>query len=220
MTGWMLCALYALASAALVNGTAIETRADVEVSDGSVFEVTTHYVHPRRALYHARYPDGREALLEFEGEQYWQDDGTGRRPAEPSRMLREFILGHQVHAYLLDFEAMAGRALACQELTVGGEVQNGLTVRDGEHARSLLPCGGRPERMVFEHGDTRVELTFADFRDHQDHDLPFTVVIDDGERQFTYRYWHVELALTGRADSPPADDQPGFEDDVESAGDP
>jgi hypothetical protein len=165
----------------------VETMANVEVSDGLTYSASTEFHYPNEAGFYREYAD-RTVRLKMTGDQYWRDEGDGLVPFEGDIVTREFILGHQVHAWLIDFDGLSGSGPSCEEISVDGEVVSARHVSHDRFPKSLVPCEGRPEMLIMGYDETQVTLRFMDWREQQGRELPFTVSFDDGSRIFTYRY--------------------------------
>ena len=168
-------------------GFSVSTNARVEVSGGEMYSTKTLYVHPGRATFHRKYTD-RVITLRVDDGKFWRDDGQGETPMEGSEANKEFILGHQVHAWLLHFDALSGGKSSCQDVEIFGKTTRGIRVEHEQFSKTLIPCEGRPVYLYMQFDDIQVQISFLDWREHQGVELPFVVSFNDGTRTFLYRY--------------------------------
>ncbi len=174
-----------------IDPAAIETIkavAHVTVSDGLEYDVITVIHDHQRAVFHRAYAD-REVAQGVDGKYYWEYDGT--RETEGPPRYETIVLGHQFHAQLLQFEKLNG------PLT-----EPALVDRDGVQC---LATTSEKDQTLFVDAETKqavalvyaretepdIEMTFGDWRQVQGIDLPYLVIIDDGERVFRYQYGSV-----------------------------
>lgn len=165
----------------------VSTQARVEVSGGLTYSTKTLYVHPDKATFHRKYTD-RVITLRMDDGSFWKDDGQGETPMEGSESDREFILGHQVHAWLLHFDALSGGKSSCQDVEIFGKKTRAIRVEHEQFSKTLMPCEGRPVYLYMQFGDILVQISFLDWRLHQGVELPFVVSFNDGTRTFLYHY--------------------------------
>ncbi|MEO0421313.1 MAG: hypothetical protein AAF184_03185 [Pseudomonadota bacterium] len=170
---------------------AIVAAAEVDVSDGTSFRVESFYhTMDNMAVRHA-YPEAEVRTRAIEGPLAWESvDDRVRQGDDDTKV---FALGHQFHALLLEFTSLVPDAV-------------GTVVAFGEDAqpalRGRLPYGGsvslvganeRPLGMVLRTpDDTTVRATFSDWRQLDDLALPYDMVLDDGERTFSYRFSFID----------------------------
>ena len=165
----------------------VSTNARVEVSGGEMYSAKILYVHPGKATFHRKYKD-RVITLRIDDGNFWRDDGDGETAMEGSESNREFILGHQVHAWLLHFDALSGGKSSCQDVEIVGKKTRGIRLEHEQFSKILIPCEGRPVYLYMQFGDTMVQISFLDWRVHQGVELPFVVSFNDGTRTFLYHY--------------------------------
>lgn len=165
----------------------VSTKARVEVSGGLQFSTRTLYVHPDKATFHRKYSD-RVITLRMDDGKFWRDEGDGEAPMAGSESDREFILGHQVHAWLLHFDALSGGKSGCQDVEIFGKNTRAIRVEHEKFSKMLMPCEGRPVYLYMQFGDIQVQISFSDWRMHQGIELPFRVSFNDGTRTFLYFY--------------------------------
>lgn len=168
-------------------GFSVSTIARVEVSGGLMYSTKTLYVHPDKATFHRKYTD-RVITLRMDDGNFWRDDGQGETPMEGSESDREFILGHQVHAWLLHFDVLSGGKSSCQDVEIFGKKTRAIHVEHEQFSKTLMPCEGRPVYLYMQFGDILVQISFLDWRVHQGVELPFVVSFNDGTRTFLYHY--------------------------------
>ena len=172
---------------------AIKTTAKVEVSDGSHFDTETFYQSTEfSAIRHIR--DDTQ-LVAVEGPFSWLN--RGEKSQTGGENLKQFALGHQFHALLLDFDKVVS----------GIEEKSGVQLQGGNHRGKGggYPYGGEiilvhddaephPKGLVLTLPETpRMEITFNDWRKQDGTSLPFAIEIDDGSRVFSYTYTRVEI---------------------------
>lgn len=205
MRRWIILISLALVSGAPIafaydacSPLAIETRANVAVSDGSVFRTETRFHAAEGSAFTQRTGDG-ETLIVVEGPFSWtRADDTVSAGTEFHKL---FALGHQFHAFLLHFEAIAENVEETGEVGFLGDLR---AARSGDYpygGRVHLVSGdseNRPLGLLFEFPDIpAISVVFDDWRDHAGTDLPFALEIDDGTRQFTYAY--TDIAIENRS---------------------
>jgi ketosteroid isomerase-like protein len=174
------------------SGRAILTVADVAVSDGSSFK-TESYFHSKdaAAIRHIR---DDEQIVAVEGPLSWISSGDKSQLG--SGFFKVFALGHQYHAFLLHFDEIVANSRVTERLDFRGNVHRALS---GDY-----PYGGtvhlvegaaqeRPLGLLFEFpGSAAIAVSFSDWRNAGDAELPFRAEIDDGERVFDYRYSSID----------------------------
>ncbi|MEM9386365.1 MAG: hypothetical protein AAGA68_15005 [Pseudomonadota bacterium] len=170
---------------------AIVAAAQVDVSDGTSFRVESFYhTMDNMAVRHA-YPQAEVRTRAIEGPLAWEsvDDRVGLGDDDT----KVFAFGHQFHALLLEFSRVVPDAV-------------GTVVAFGEDAqparRGRLPYGGslalvgaseRPLGMVLRlPDDTTLRATFSDWRQLDGVALPYDMIVDDGERTFSYRFSFID----------------------------
>lgn len=170
----------------------IRTRAEVTVSDGLTYVAETLLHDPQRAIFRLTYPD-RTLTLGVEGRYIWTYDGT--QETEASAFTEQVVLGHQVHAHLLFFDRLYSDYSAPQPATFAGEPSLYVSSRSPDRSTKLYYTqAGHPQGLEFVY-DTRppIVFSFSDWQPVEGIRLPFAVSIDDGERQFQYRYTDVRF---------------------------
>lgn len=171
----------------------ITAAASVEVSDGSSFATQSYYQSPEfAAIHHIR--ENKQWVV-AEGPLAWFSRSD--KPQLGGQMLKQFALGHQFHALLLDFEQMVSDIRDIEELQFRGAAHRG---RSGAypHGGELILVHEEGERkpagMVMMIPETpRMEITFGDWREQGGMSLPFHVEIDDGQQVFKYSYSEVKV---------------------------
>lgn len=184
----------ALASDACAVG-AIETAADVSVSDGSTFSVQSLF-QSKDAAAHRQISAASEMLISTEGPIGWVriDDATVAATASH----KQFALGHQFHALLLHFDDIVENP---RDSSVVKFIDRERRARTGD-----LPYGGvahliqgdiddRAAGMVFEFPNAAAPIIviFKDWRTVDGIPAPFAIEIDDGERLFKYQYVQIDI---------------------------
>jgi hypothetical protein len=171
----------------------ITSRASVTVSDGLLYRVTTVYRDQHHALFHRIYPE-RVVTQVVDGDAVWQRLGSERTPG--NAFVELLVLGHQFHAQLLwpdqffvDSETEASIDPDCQcQISVATD-RFGNVVR----LRQALESGLTTGNITQIKDGPRIDYQFSDWREVSGRQLPFTILIDDGERRFEYRFEEVRL---------------------------
>ena len=171
--------------------TAVHATAAVTVSDGLTYDSITVYEGPDRASFKRVYAD-RTVAHRVDGEKVWQVEADSE--TEVDSFYGMFVMGHQIQAQILFFDQIHPDATEpaparfdaedCLAITAGGEFSWRLY-----YAEDGRPLGMRLPR---EEG-APVVYRFEDWRGIGGVTLPFAVFIDDGERQFEYRFTEVEI---------------------------
>lgn len=172
----------------------IRAAADVTVSDGLRFRVETWFRTPGEAA--IRFHRDSGSTIAVEGGLAWSSNEGEARLAPDSA--HAFVLGHQYHAFIRDFAGMVENPEPVEGVTFAGKHLSGTSGRlpFGESAYLLRaadsdrPAGFRLDRP----GREPIEAEFFDWRNRPGGDLPFRIVIDDGEREFEYRYTRVDVS--------------------------
>lgn len=177
----------------------ISASADVTVSDGLTYSTNSVYHDPQRAIFHITYPD-RILTQGVEGRYLWTFDGTTEQEGSP--FVETFVLGHQFHAQILFFDRL--RPNLSSPSAGQFEGQDGLVVTsatEGSTAHFYYNPDGLPLGMelMFTEGPSIV-FRFEDWRSVDGFTLPFGIWIDDGERQFQYRYTDIRFNAGSLAD--------------------
>ncbi|MEO0971494.1 MAG: nuclear transport factor 2 family protein [Pseudomonadota bacterium] len=169
---------------------AIVAAAEVDVSDGSALRVESFYHSPDSlAVRHVTAKSSRFSAIE--GPVAWT--ASGEEAALGDDETRVFALAHQFHALLLDFAVLAPASQPIV-VTVNGEDQPARLGRlpYGGTVALIMP-GPRPYGLRITLPDGRlVQARFSDWRAYDGLALPYDMVIDDGERTFSYRYSYVD----------------------------
>lgn len=173
---------------------AILTSADVSVSDGTSFRTRSYFQSGEiNAIRHIRDTD---QVIAVEGPQAWVRVGDkSERGAEFHKM---FSLGHQFHAFLLNFEEIGSNIRHEQEINFAGGVRR-ATSADLPYGGAVHMVAGEqaahPVGFLLEVPDSSpISVSFRDWRNIGERELPFLVKLDDGERVFDYRFTEIDLA--------------------------
>jgi hypothetical protein len=170
----------------------VSAKADVTVSDGLTYSVTTLFHDRQRAIFRRVYQD-RTVTQGVEGRFVWSFDGQEQTEAQP--FVEEIVIGHQLHAQILFFDRLHPGAVAAEQATFGGrecmKVQS--TVTDGSWSLFFEPSGMPLGLERSRTGEAPIVFTFDDWRSVEGILLPFSIAIDDGQRQFDYRFSSVRL---------------------------
>lgn len=173
---------------------AIAAEADVEVSDGTSFQIESFF-HSKDAAAIRHISDGRQ-IITVEGPQAWLSVDGEAKPGTDFHKL--FALGHQFHAFLLYFDDLVSSSRSNDNVIFDKEIH---TAKSGEY-----PYGGvvhlihsddksRPKGLLFEFSEEAVvSVSFDDWRRVGSVDLPFSLQIDDGNQTFDYHYSKIDVA--------------------------
>ena len=176
----------------------IRAAADVTVSDGLRYRVETWFRTPREAA--IRFHRDPESTIAVEGGLAWSSNESGARLAPDSA--RAFVLGHQYHAFIRDFAGMVENPEPVEAVAFAGMRLSGTSGKLplGETVYLLQATDGeRPAGLRLDiPGREPIEAEFLDWRRREEQELPFRILIDDGEREFEYRYTSLDL----KEDSP------------------
>lgn len=171
---------------------AIHTIANVTVSDGSTYSVESFYRSGKRAA--AKFSSNGGSMHAVEGGLAWSRTAAGESLA--GDFVRDFALGHNFHALLLRFEEMVDEIERVEGVTFAGKNVSALKGLRGTGGAVYLIDGetpGRPAGLRYDVGDMVIEIAASDWREEKDAWAPYELVINDGEREFTYRFSHVDL---------------------------
>ena len=166
----------------------LATCADVKVSDGLRYSTETVFHDPQRAVFKRRYSD-RIVTQGLEGRYVWSNSGDGE--SELSTDMGDFILGHQFHAQILFYDRLH-QGLSKPEST-SFQGSSAFVVKSDSGQTSFYynesgPLGLQIQRLPSDPVTHPIVFTFEDWRNVEDFRLPFRVLIDDGEREFTYSF--------------------------------
>ncbi|QLC21647.1 hypothetical protein HFP51_05325 [Parasphingopyxis sp. CP4] len=181
-------------------GSRIVTAADVTVSDGTTYRASTEYQAPDRAEYLQQYPDmTMRFAIDGETVSVWRDgEALTRFPAG----IGIWALGHQFHAQLTSFAEINGGIIAVAAYDGEGdcpctEYRGRLSAEGmGIEGYGLVVSNqsGRAQRFFVHRQDQApVTTTFDDWRSEADRELPYRVVIDDGEDVYDFRFSSIEF---------------------------
>lgn len=175
-------------------GQVISATADVTVSDGSGFRIESFFGAADQAA--IRFVDEHDQVIAVEGDVAWVSRNGNAQTGSDAH--KSFALGHQYHALLLQFEALAVAVGRTPDVSFDGAVRTAISGEYPHGGRIHLVDGDdrrRPEGFVFEFPESpRIEVRFDDWRRLGDSDVPFRLQIDDGQRVFDYRYTDIEIA--------------------------
>lgn len=171
-------------------------HASVSVSDGLRYEVVTFYEAQDCAVFHREYPQ-RTVTMAVDGARVWQLDDNDRK--DGSAFTELFVLGHQFHALLLWPEQFfPGEELRPQL----AEDCNCLRSDNLDHfgnrvVLELDRVSGRAlanTTWIVNEGPV-IHYRYENWRRTGPHFLPYTVLIDDGSRQFRYEFHEISYEL-------------------------
>jgi hypothetical protein len=170
----------------------LSTEAMVSVSDGSGFLANTLYHDPQRAVFQQVYDDSTETRG-IEGKYFWQYDGEAEVEVDP--FFETYILGHQMHAYLLFFDHLSDSLSSLEKTNFRGNPCLQMTGW-GPNVFSIYldETNSRPIAMELHIQDNqRIQFEFEDWKPLGAYYFPHKMVIDDGERVFQYDYKTIGL---------------------------
>jgi hypothetical protein len=172
----------------------IVTSADVTVSDGSSFSTQSFFQSKSAAV--IRHIREKDQMVAVEGPYGWVRIGDSEKIG--SDFEKTFALGHQFHAFLLNFEEIVSDIRESEKISFQGKEHQALT---GDYPYGglvhMIAADGylHTPGLVFEFpGSEPIIATFSDWRSLDDLEIPFQVDIDDGQRVFSYRYTSIDTA--------------------------
>lgn len=172
---------------------AVTSIANVTVSDGRTYGVHTRFHSKNSAWMEFVRPDGTEIAVE--GPFSWVRDDKGDRLGGDFQKL--FSLGHQFTAFALFFDEIVSDSMPVESVEFGDGVYNGTigALPSGGTATMFVePTTGNPIGIRYQYPEIDpINVFFGDWRSHQGADVPFQVMIDDGEREFDYRYSEIDI---------------------------
>ncbi len=134
----------------------------------------------------------------MEGLYVWAYDG--RVETETTPYVGEIVLGHQFHAQILFFDRLHPAVGKSSETQFAGQESMTLESEDSQW-RFYYDFSGRPLGMEKSRQDeASIIFTFDDWRTVSGVSLPYEVQIDDGERQFRYRFSSITMNKGSLAD--------------------
>ena len=173
---------------------AIIAKADVDVSDGKEYALDAYFQSTKSAA--IEITEGAQSTkLALEGPFSWRRaDGEDQIADRKTGM---FILGHQFHAFLLNFEHIATETAQFTDVLFDGQPHTGTVGYIGDDAIVRLFDGDDKNPYAglrFElSDDTVVDVIFSDWKEKRGQRLPYKMRIDDQERIFEYSFKKVEV---------------------------
>ena len=171
--------------------TSVRATASVTVSDGLTYDAITLYEGPDQARFTRVYED-RTVAHRVDGEKVWQIEGDTE--TEVGAFYGMFVMGHQIHAQILFFDQI--HPDASEPVPARFDGQDCFAVAAGGEFswRLYYPEDGLPLGMGLPREEgSPIVYVFEDWREVDGVQLPHAVFIDDGERQFDYRFTEVEI---------------------------
>ncbi len=171
---------------------AIHSLADVQVSDGLIYQVEGLYKSRDRAA--SRFIRDNGSIHVVEGPNVWVSAGGEAELAGDFQ--RDYALGHQFHAFLLRFDEVVGDIERVDAIEFAGKIVSGTRGTRDTGGMVYLIDGSdkdRPAGLRYDVADLKIEITADDWRTVDEKPVPFALTIDDGERIFVYRYQWVDL---------------------------
>lgn len=178
----------------------IAATADVVVSDGTEFRAEMTYEAPQRAVYLQQFPDG-SMRFETDGETVSvQRDGT-ELTSIPDGMAA-WILGHQFHAQITRFATINGGIVMTAPYQGNGECPcteyrgrlSSVAMGIEGYGLVVSDATGRPQRLLVHRRDQApVVSQLEDWRVEDGRQLPYRIVVDDGEQVFEFAFTAVRF---------------------------
>jgi len=172
---------------------AIETSASVTVSNDRTYATRSFFRSSNEAAI-SFIKDGTRTVA-LEGPFAWTRNEDGSALAGERE--KGFALGHQFHALLLHFNEIFDDVSPNKAIAFRGGFAHGRSgiAPDGGAAHLILNGDGAPKGMKFEPaGQEPIDIEYSDWRDAGGQNLPWVVVIHDGEDVYTYRYDRISVS--------------------------
>ncbi len=168
----------------------VYARANVSVSDGSGFKVESVWLDQERYIFH-RETENSRITMGREGHGFWSYDGKNQTdiPAD----FRDFILCHQFHAQLLNFD----------KFDLASELETTLYAAcdcfasktndiDGTALTLKYAKTGAPLELIAEYEQHGTVITrYGKWKTVNGVTLPYQIIITHGELMFTYDFVEV-----------------------------
>ena len=170
---------------------AISTQASVQVSDGLTYNTQTLYHDPQRAIFRREYAD-RTVTQGVEGKYIWSFEGGAEKE---SAFVGDIILGHQFHAQILFFDKLHPEFEIPETAEFNGQ-QCSVVKAPGvdQDFHFYYQENGHPLGLeIVRKDEASIVFKFLDWRDVDRIRLPFIIEIDDGSRQFEYRFDQIKF---------------------------
>ena len=170
---------------------AVYSKAAVTVSDGQDFMVETWFGDTSHAA--VRHHRDSVQTMAVEGPFSWAENGEKSQLGE--EFWKAFALGHQYHALFVSFEELLGPVDQDQSVTFDGKEMTAIGA-DYPFGGRIYRVGeaDRPAGILMQLPDSPpIESRFGDWREQEGRWLPFTILIDDGQATFDYRYETVSI---------------------------
>lgn len=178
----------------------VATAAAVSVSDGLTYDTETLFHDHQRAIFKRIYSD-RTVTQGVEGQYAWSFDGQAE--TEAGNFIKSIVLGHQFHAQLLFFDQLhknfgtpAASAFDGRDCRVISAEADDGKYSIYYHRKSDLPLA----MEIIPEGAGKIIIRFKDWQKAGALHLPYTILIDDGSRQFEYRYTKIAFNEGSLAD--------------------
>lgn len=180
-------------TSAISNIESIEASANVTVSDGLTYKTVSSWQDNERVIFHREYPE-QMATLGRSGEYYWSFDGKVQRDSDNS--IKDFVLGHQFHAFLLffqEFDMSNSATISDSDLCLCQKYSD--TDNNGNtHSVHYLRDNQQPQYIVTqyrEHGEVKLKL--GDWKRVETLSLPYQIEIYHGDRVFNYQFDDIQF---------------------------
>lgn len=171
----------------------ITAFADVTVSDGLTYSVTTSYLDNERLIFHRIYPE-RKITMGRGGLYLWQYDGETEKLL--NLKMGDFVTGHQFHAQIVypeRFYSDTSTLKSSEDTVCKCRIE---TIVDGTKitTKRFRQTDNRlVSQLTNYNGEFSVLLTYKDWRKVGNITLPYHIEIDDGARTFVYNFNKVEI---------------------------
>ena len=171
---------------------AVHALANVTVSDGKTYQVESLFRSKHQAA--SIFIEEQGSTNVVEGPFSWVS--SEEKSELGGGFLRDYTLGHQFHAFLWHFNDVVSDIEIVEGVMFGGEAYPAHRgVLDTGGIVSLInPNAPRPAGLRFELGEFLIDITFLDWREQGQVEIPFALRIDDQQRVFNYQYQYVDGA--------------------------
>ncbi|NNE41536.1 MAG: hypothetical protein HKN14_11540 [Marinicaulis sp.] len=172
---------------------AISTKANVSVSDGTSYKTATHY-HSASSSAFEQIDDDGSSLIVVEGPVAWARSGD--KIVRGSEFHKLFAFGHQYHAFILYFDEIMANVEEVESFAFRGET---FRARSGDYpyggkAHMVMGDGILPRGFQFDFPEIPpITVVLSNWKKKRGVDLPYALLIDDGTRQFDYKYTDVKI---------------------------
>ena len=164
----------------------IQNDASVIVSDGLTYDVSTLFIDKQRAIFKRIYTD-RTIVQGIEGKYVWSYEGNVQ--TEQPSFIGGIILGHQFHSQMLFFDQLHPIYSVEENVNFNGKQCHALTSREESSTFKLYyDNAGLPLGMTITSTNSDISFIYDDWKVIDGVSLPHSILIDDGNRNFTYTF--------------------------------